>query len=114
MNLKIYCDLRISEGWQERKSSILEKIKQNRLQPSVYIVTLSQGEQNQLEFYSSVLLSQHVFDHCDLFLVGLANGYDEAVRIVEELAAAAYEATGTADIRTYILEKQKKYEEEEQ
>lgn len=114
MNLKIYCDLLVSDGWQERKERILDKIRQNKLQPTVYVITLAQGEQNQLEFYSSVLLKQHVFDHCDLFLVGLADGYDDAVRMIEELTRATYAATGTADIKTYILNNQKNHEKEEQ
>lgn len=58
MQMKFYCDLYVSECWQEKRARIIKKLKQNRIQPQVYVVALSQGSQNQLEFFSSILLKQ--------------------------------------------------------
>ena len=63
MRVKIYCDLYISGHWMNKKDKLVEKLHKNRLQPMVYVITLSQGEQNHLEFFPSILLKQHVFDH---------------------------------------------------
>ena len=109
MQMKFYCDLYVSECWQEKRARIIKKLKQNRIQPQVYVVALSQGSQNQLEFFSSILLKQHVFDNTEVFVVGIANGYDESLFMVRDITEQIYAETGTADLRKYILERQKEY-----
>ena len=110
MQIKFYCDLYVSECWRDKKAKIMKKLKANRLQPMVYVVTLSQGDQNHLEFFSSVLLKQHVFDSASLFVVGITDGYDEALACVEKIAGQAYRDTGGTDIRGYLLKKQEEFE----
>lgn len=109
MQIKFYCDLYVSECWREKKNKIIKKLKENRIKPQVYIVALSQGDQNELEFFSSILLKQHVFDNAEVFVVGIANGYDEALFMVRDITKQIYTETGTADLRKYILERQKEY-----
>lgn len=109
MQIKFYCDLYVSECWREKKNKIIKKLKENRIQPQVYIVALSQGDQNELEFFSSILIKQHVFDNAEVFVVGIANGYDEALFMVRDITKQIYTETGTADLRKYILERQKEY-----
>ena len=109
MQIKFYCDLYVSECWREKKNKIIKKLKENRIQPQVYVVALSQGDQNELEFFSSILLKQHAFDNTEVFVVGIANGYDEALFMVRDITKQIYTETGTADLRKYILERQKEY-----
>lgn len=111
MQVKQYCDLRVSECWQEKKEKIIKKLEQNRLQPQVYVIALSQGEQNHLEFFSSMLLKQRVFRDGELFVVGIANGYEEALSMTEEITKQVFEETGDADIRRFIKKRQEEYEE---
>ena len=68
MQTKFFCDLYVSEGWEEKKLKLIKKLQKNKLQPSVYVITLSQGKQNHLEYYSSLLLKQHIFDNASLFI----------------------------------------------
>ena len=113
MQMEFYCNLYVSECWQKKKARIIEKLKKNRIQPQVYVIALAQGEQNQLEFFSSILLKQHVFEHADLFIVGIADGYLDALYLVEEMTEAAYRETGNADIREWILRRQSEYDDTE-
>ena len=76
----------------------------------MYVITLAAGKQNNLEFYSGILLRQHVFKSSSLFVVGIADGYDECLSITEKIADEVYKKTGGSDIRGYILEQQTKYE----
>ena len=110
MQIKFYCDLYVSECWQSKKAKIMKKLKENRLQPAVYVVALSQGSQNHLEFFSSMLLKQHIFDNASLFVVGIADGYDEALFCVREITSQVYSETKEMDIRGYLLKKQEEYE----
>ena len=88
----------------------MEKLQRNALQPTVYIVTLSQGSQNNLEFYSSMLLKQHFFDRMELFVVGIADGYMDALYMVERITDDVFRKTGDAEIRRYLLARQDEYE----
>ena len=71
MRVKFYCDLYVSQGWQKKKTKIMKLLCRKKLHPSVYLVALAQGEQNQLEIFSSILLRQHVFNIDGLFVVGI-------------------------------------------
>lgn len=113
MQTKFFCDLYISDGWEKKKLQIIKKLQKNKLQPSVYVITLSQGKQNNLEFFSSVLLKQHVFDHSSLFIVGLADGYDGALALIEKITEEAYEKTGEANLREFFMERQEEFEKRE-
>ncbi len=110
MRLKLYCDLYVSECWQKKMSKIIHKLRSRRLQPQVYVIALSQGEQNHLEFYSSALLKQRCFDDLDVFVVGIADGYDECLMITGQITEKVYKETGSVDIRSYILKRQNEYE----
>ena len=44
----------------------------------------------------------------DIFVVGLASGYEDAVYLVEEIIREVYEKTGDVDIRSYIRDQEKK------
>ena len=83
--IEFYHNLYVSECWQKKKGKNSKRLKENKLQPQVYVITLSQGEQNQLEFFSSVLLKQSIFEHSKLFVIGIADGYDEALSLLKKL-----------------------------
>ena len=88
-------------------------MQKNKLQPSVYVITLSQGKQNHLEYYSSLLLKQHILDNASLFIVGIANGYDGALSLIERIAEEAYEKTGEVNLRKFLLDRQEEFEKKE-
>lgn len=111
MQMTFYCDLYVSEELGKKKEKILKKLSANSLQLSVYVITLAQGRQNHLEFYSSLLLKQHIYEKTPLFIVGIANGYDDALYMTEEIVTDIYAKTKDTDIRAYIEGRQKEYEE---
>ena len=111
MRIKCYCDLYVSESLKKKQNQILAEVMKQRPSPSVYLITLSQGEQNHLEFYSGLLLWQHVFDHAELLVVGLADGYGEAIQLVEEITRDTIQTTGGVNIREYLKKKQMEFEE---
>lgn len=108
--MKLYCDLYISECWKNKKEKLIKRIRKNRLLPHMYVISLASGSQNNIEFYSGILLRQHIFNSSSLFIIGIADGYDECLAITEMIADEVYHATGGADIRGYILDRQMKYE----
>mgnify|MGYP000253900765 FL=1 len=66
--------------------------------------------ENQLEFYSTLMFRQGSVIDDDIFAVGLASGYDDALYLVEEIAKEVYEKTGDLDIRSYIRKQEREEE----
>ena len=110
MNLILYYDLYISADLEKKKDKILKKLEQNKFQRQIQLITLSQGEQNHLEFFSSYLLKQKLFQETPLFLVGIAGGYGSAVELIQKITEDTYQETGQTNIRQFLLERQEKHE----
>lgn len=110
MQVKCYCDLYVSDPLEKKKNKVIRNLMEGRLQPSVYLITLSRGEQNHLEFFSALLLKQPVFDQAELFVIGIANGYDDALYLVEEITQEVLEQTGGTNLRGYITARQEQFE----
>ena len=56
-------------------------------------------------------IQKKMVDSEDLFIIGFADGYHEAVKLVERITQDVLDATGSANIRGYLLEKQREFEE---
>ena len=63
--------------------------------------------QNPLEFFSVLLLKQHIFEDAGLFVVGLADGYEGALELTEEIVQDVYQKTNDVRLREFILNNQK-------
>lgn len=111
MRIKCYCDLYVSDGLRKKKQKVLRKLMERQLQPSLYVLTLAQGEQNHLEFFPAYLLQQPVYDDKSLFVVGIAEGYDAAMYLVEEITQEVLAQTKGTDIRRYLMGRQRQFEE---
>jgi len=103
--MRYYKHLYLAEGIK-KKDKIIQKLEEKKLQMNIHVITLARNEKNQLEIYHSMVLLQPYFPYDDLFVVGLAKGYEDAVEMVEEIAQEVYNKTKGADIRSYILERE--------
>jgi len=105
--MKYYRHLYIGEGLKKKKEKVIRKLEQGKLQFDVHIITLPKGRNNQLEIYNSAQFFQPYFPRQNLFVVGIVKGYDEALELVEEITKEVYNETKGADIRSYILDKER-------
>ena len=112
--VKFYKYLYTTEKYKSKKDKICRKLKWNMGQINVYVIALSTGE-DQLEIFHSALLKQKAFrKNNPVFVVGIANGYGEAVELIQTIVQDIYEKTGTADIKEYILAKHYQEQRSEQ
>lgn len=110
MEIRLYHDLYLSQSWQRKKAELIGKLKMQSLSPSVYLITLPMGSQNQLECFSSILLKQEMIEKSGLFVVGMADGYEGALGLIVQITETIYQETGALEIRRTIEERQKKYD----
>lgn len=111
MQIRCFCDLYVSEQFEKKKNQILKKLMERKIQKPFYLITLAQGKQNHLDIYSSLLLQQGVYDEETIFIVGIAEDYTSAMNLVECITQDTVEKTGGVEIRSYILEQQRRFEE---
>ncbi len=111
MEIRCYCDLYVSSGLQKKKNKVLKKLMERVWQPSLYLVTFAQGKQNHLEFFPALLLKQPAYENKTVFVVGIADGYDAAMCLVEDIVQEVVEQSGGTDIRGFLEVRQKRFEE---
>ena len=97
----------VSRSLKKREKRIIEGLKKKRFRKDLYLIVLAQGKQNPLEFFSVLLLKQHIFEDAGLFVVGLADGYEGALELTEEIVQDVYQKTNDVRLREFILNNQK-------
>lgn len=90
---------------------MLTELMERKVRPGITVITLASGEQNHLEFFSAIMLRQHFYDEKELFVVGLAEGEEDAAELTAQIVQEVLDQTKGTDIRGYILKEQKKFEE---
>ena len=96
---------------KEKKEGIIYKLEHDKIQLNKYVIVLAENANNNLEFYDTALLLQRGWKKRRLLVVGIADGFEEALYLVEKIAQEVYDVTGDMKIRKYLLEQQKKFEE---
>lgn len=105
--MKYYHDLYLSDSLISKKEDIIEKLEKNQWQFSKFLIVLSQSENNHLEFFDSVLLTQNLMPKEELFVIGIADSYIGAVDLVQKITEEVYEKTEGTNIRNYLLKKER-------
>ena len=103
MNMEFYRELYVSRSLKKREKRIIEGLKKKRFRKDLYLIVLAQGKQNPLV----LLLKQHIFEDAGLFVVGLADGYEGALELTEEIVQDVYQKTNDVRLREFILNNQK-------
>lgn len=100
-----YDDLYLSENIEQKADKIKWKINHNAGLLNIYVITLSQNEQNLLEIINTKELMQKDYPKKHLVIVGIAKGYDEAVELAATIVVETMNELGTTDIKTYLKKK---------
>ena len=100
--MKFYKNLYVSDGYQKKKEELVQRMKSGKYPLSAFVLVLIENGPNQMEFYPTVMLYQGYLETENIYVLGLAESYMDAVYMVEDITREVYENTGTADIRSYI------------
>lgn len=109
--MKYYCNLYMSAALEAEKEEIIYKLEHDKFQLNKYLIVPAQNDREQLEFYNASLLLQKIYKKETLFVVGIADGFEGALELVEQITREVYDETKTTDIRAYIQDRQREYEE---
>lgn len=104
--MRYFKELYISEELKGREKEVIDHLEKKEFQFRIYLIALPENKNNQLEIYHSGMLNQKWYEDEDVFVVGLAKGYLQALELVRRITEETVEKTGDADIRQYILRRQ--------
>ena len=103
--MKWYEDLYVGDSIQDKTAKIKWKIRHNAGQINIYVITLASNSQNLLDIIPAHELMQKAYPKKDMYVVGLAQGYDEALEVVTQIIDEVYQQTGGFAIRPYLRTK---------
>lgn len=103
--MKWYDDLYVGESIVHKTSKIKWKIRHNAGQIDIYVITLASNPANLLDIIPAQELLQKAYPKKDLFVIGLAKGYAEAVDITVSIIDEVYRQTGAFAVKDYLLQK---------
>jgi len=96
---KLVCD----EATKKHKSKILRKIKYHGGMTSTYVITLAGGN-DIFDLIPGYVFKQKSYPTKDLYIMGLADGYDAAVDLSSQMIAKFFDQYGSYDIKKILFE----------
>lgn len=103
-NIKLYSHIYYGDKAKQQKYKILWKLKHRKLMPKVYVITFPSNPLNLLDVYNYMELLQPYYRRRTFTVLGIAYGYEEALKIVEQIVGEVYKKTGNFKIEEYLSE----------
>lgn len=99
--MKFYKNLYIGESITN-PNKVKWKLRHHAGQFHVYVIALAQGD-DQLEIYHCAYLQQKYYKKYPPYIIGIAGGYEEAIKLVIKITEAALEQNGNADLKKFLF-----------
>lgn len=74
------------------------------MQPGVYLVTPASNENNILDIYPALTLMQPYYQKSELMILGIADGYEEALTVAGSIIDEMYRSTGAFCLAEFLNE----------
>lgn len=100
-----YGDLYIGTTAAKNKSRIINKLKKHRFLKNVFVITTAFNGCDLFDIYPANVLTQKYFREKEFMVIGIAEGYDEAVLLVQKIVEELYCRQGIKNLREYFNDK---------
>lgn len=100
-----YKNMYLGDNAKREKSIIVAKTEAHRFQSDVYLVSIPSNHDNLLEMFSANQFLQPHFkkrENKDIYIVGIAKGYDEGLEVMGTILTDTYNNTGGFDVAKYL------------
>ena len=96
-------NLYLSDKTAKKKDKIIKKANRGVGMVSIYFITLASNRENLFDIFHAAHLKQPAFYKQDLYVVGIASGYEEALELVQRMIDDIYRKTGGFAVREYFV-----------
>lgn len=102
MSIHWYRDLYVGESAREKLDKIRWKVQHYAGDLRIYLITMPTNEDNSLDILHEAHLKQSYYKKKDIYVVGVALSYEEALQVVTNIVEEVYTKTKGADIKAYL------------
>lgn len=101
--MRWYKDLYVGYNLLDQKRQVVKKIKNGKPQFNKYVIALPFNDYDVLDIYPSNVLMQKWYRDSDMVIVGIAEGMEEAMDMMQLVIMDCYEQTGNVFVKPYIM-----------
>ena len=102
--MRWYNDLYVGYSLLDKKRQVMRKIKNGKLQFNKYVIALPFNDYDLLDIYPSNVLTQKWYRESDMVIVGIAEGREEAMDMMQLIIMDCLGETGGLKVKQYIME----------
>lgn len=100
--MKWHKPLYVGEVAKKHKREIIRNIKKRKFMVRACFICLALNKEELLEIYPVYTLKHSRFPVDDLYILGIAQTYEEALELVTSMIDEVYQKTGTVNVRQYF------------
>lgn len=104
-----YRHLYVGEKAKKHRFSIIQSIREYSYRPGVYVITPPSNGNNILDIYPSYMLILGKNREQELKILGIAEGYEEALELAGAIVSEMYEKTGGFGLEEFLEERGSHY-----
>ena len=108
--MRWYSDLYVGYNLLEKKREVVKKIKKGKPMINKYVIALPLNDYDVLDIYPSGVLVQKWYRDSDMVVVGIAEGKEEAMDMVQLIIMDCMSETGNLRVKDYIMSQMNKKE----
>ncbi len=86
----------------KNKRKIISNIKKGKLQYSAFVIALPLTDDGILELYPSYVLLQPAFKNSNLYIIGISDDRNKALKLMATIIMECYNKTNTFNVSEYI------------
>lgn len=102
-NMHFYKALYLSTSLEKKKRQLKWKLKRGKILPGIYVIALTNNG-DLLEIYQSVQLKQRFYKKNPPYIIGIADGYNGAVELVQKILNDALTEISATELNKNSLE----------
>ena len=93
--MRWYNHLYVGEHAKKHRFSIIQNIREERYLPGIYVITPPSNGNNVLDIHPVIDFANPFFkERKELLILGIAEGYQEALNLAGTIVTEIYEKTG--------------------
>lgn len=101
-----YNRLYVGKNAKKHRFSIIQNIRQKKYLPGIYVITPASNGNNILDIHPVVTFLSPLYKEEELLIVGIADGYWDAMELAGTIVSEMYEKTGRFRLEEFLELKQ--------
>lgn len=103
-----YDQLYVGEKAKKHRFSIIQSIRKGKPCLGVFVITPAANGNNILDIYPSATLFNSYYSQKELLVLGIAQGYQEALKLAAMIVQDMYEETGAFCLEDFLKQSSSK------